>query len=240
MAVADKGRIWLTLDATGQAAHGSRPMCGHNAVDRLYDVISDCRESIAASRLTYPEPVERIVDESIDYYASHPAGEQLDPRDLFEYPTVNLGQLAGGSTVNSVPQSATAELDIRVTPGVSVRELFERFQRCITTHEDVSITDISWKDGTYVDPSHPFVDAAVETGQTLTGTRVHRHCATGGGDAKKLRAAGIPSIECAVGSDRAHAVDEDGPIAALERTTAWYARLPWAIEDRSVNTETTA
>src|SRR6056297_1252066 len=37
--VADRGSIWLTLEAEGTAAHGSRPMLGTNAVDRLYDAV---------------------------------------------------------------------------------------------------------------------------------------------------------------------------------------------------------
>ena len=53
-----------------------------------------------------------------------------------------------------------------------------------------------------------------------------RHCATGGGDAKKLRAAGGPAVECTVGSDTAHTVDERVSIDALERTEEWYRRLP--------------
>jgi len=35
VSIADRGAIWLTLEATGEAAHGSRPMLGINAIDRL-------------------------------------------------------------------------------------------------------------------------------------------------------------------------------------------------------------
>ena len=229
VAVADKGRVWLTLEATGESAHGSRPMVGRNAVDRLYEVVTGCRETITGLDLSYPEEVGRIVDESIEYYEAHPAGRELDPRELFDHPTVNLGRLDGGSTVNSVPGSATAALDVRVTPGASAEGMFERFERCIRAREDVEIADVSFVNGTYVDPDHPIVRTVVDTGRELTGRRVLRHCATGGGDAKKLRAAGVPAVECAVGSDTAHAVDEYVPIDALERTTEWYLRLPDAL-----------
>ena len=231
VAVADKGRVWLTLTATGESAHGSRPMVGRNAVDRLYEVVTGCRETITGLELSYPEAVDRIVDESIEYYEAHPAGRELDPRELFDHPTVNLGRLDGGSTVNSVPGSATAEIDVRVTPGASAEGMFERFERCIRGREDVEIADVSFVNGTFVDPDHPIVRTVVETGREVIGRRVLRHCATGGGDAKKLRAAGIPAVECAIGSDTAHAVDEYVPIDALERTTEWYLRLPGALVD---------
>lgn len=226
IAVADKGRLWLTLEATGRAAHGSRPMCGENAVDRLYSVVADCRESVTGDRLNYPEPVGRIVDESVEYYERRYADQQLTPRELFEYPTANLGRLVGGSTVNSVPQSATAELDVRFTPGVSAREMLDGFRSCIDAREGVEIADVSFESGTYVDPEHPLVDSVGAAGRELADGRVSRYCATGGGDAKKLRATGVPAVECAVGSDTAHAVDEHITIDALDRTAEWYLRLP--------------
>jgi succinyl-diaminopimelate desuccinylase len=232
IALADKGRLWLTLEATGHAAHGSRPMCGENAVDRLYSVVADCRESVTGDRLNYPEPVGRIVDESVEYYKRRYADERLAPRELFEYPTANLGRLVGGSTVNSVPQSATAELDVRFTPGVSAREMLDGFRSCIDAREGVEIADVSYESGTYVDPDHPLVDSVGAAGRELADGRVSRYCATGGGDAKKLRAAGVPAVECAVGSDTAHAVDEHVTIDALERTAEWYLRLPERLDNR--------
>lgn len=225
VAVADKGRIWLTLKASGESAHGSRPMCGKNAVDRLYEVVSVCRDAITADRLSYPEAVDQIVDETVSYYAAD-AESPLASRELFAYPTVNLGRLEGGSTVNSVPGTATAEVDIRVTPGASTQAIFERIEACIGTKPDVSITDVSIKEGTYTDPTGSFVEGVVDVGREIGGQRVFRQCATGGGDVKKLRAAGVPAVECAVGSETAHQVDEYISVDALVATAQWYRRLP--------------
>lgn len=229
VAVADKGRIWLTLEASGEAAHGSRPMCGENAVDRLYEVISGCREAITTGRLGYPETVTRIVEETVDYYA---AGDRspLASEEAFAYPTVNLGRLEGGSTVNSVPGTATAEVDVRVTPGASTQAVFERIDACLGAKPDVSITDVSIQEGSYTDPAAPFVEGVIAVGYNIVGQRVFRRCATGGGDVKKLRAAGIPAVEAAVGSDTAHQVDEYVSVDALEATAEWYRRLPWALD----------
>jgi len=48
VAVADKGSIWLTLAATGEGAHGSWPMLGANAIDRLYDTADSLRSELQA------------------------------------------------------------------------------------------------------------------------------------------------------------------------------------------------
>jgi succinyl-diaminopimelate desuccinylase len=46
--VADRGSIWLTLEASGEGAHGSRPPLGVNAIDRLYDGVETMRERFGA------------------------------------------------------------------------------------------------------------------------------------------------------------------------------------------------
>jgi len=161
------------------------------------------------------------------------AGDEtpLASRDLFRYPTVNLGQLAGGSTVNSVPQTATAKVDVRVTPGASTQAVFERIEACLGSKPDISISDVSMQEGTYTDPEHSFVETVVDAGQAVGNQRVFRQCATGGGDVKKLRQAGIPAVEAAVGSDTAHQVEEYISVDSLEATAEWYGRLPALLAD---------
>lgn len=226
VAIADKGWIWLTLEATGQAAHGSRPMNGENAIDYLYSVVDSCRESISSLDLEYGEAVERIIAESREYYGSCPCGAGTHVEELFAHPTVNLGQLDGGNTVNSVPQTATAELDVRVTPGASTEDVLDHIRSCIDARENVSIREVSWTEGTYVDPSAPIVEAVTDAAEGVLPERPLGRCATGGSDAKKLREAGVPAVECAVGSDTAHGVDEYVTIPDLERTATWYERIP--------------
>ncbi|MEF8821261.1 MAG: M20/M25/M40 family metallo-hydrolase [Halovenus sp.] len=226
VAVADKGWIWLTLEASGRAAHGSRPMNGENAIDYLYSVVDSCRESISSLELEYGEAVGRIIAESKAYYGSCPCGAGTHVEELFENPTVNLGRLDGGNTVNSVPQTATAELDVRVTPGASTEGVLDHIRSCIDARENVSIREVSWTEGTYVDPSAPIVEAVTDAAEGVLPERPLSRCATGGSDAKKLRAAGIPAVECAIGSDTAHSVDEYVTIEDLERTAAWYRRIP--------------
>ncbi len=56
---------------------------------------------------------------------------------------------------------------------------------------------------------------------------------TGGGDAKKLRHAGIPTVEFALGTDTAHAPDEYVPVDALVDNAVIYTRLPAAFRSRT-------
>ncbi|WP_135366629.1 M20 family metallopeptidase [Halosimplex halophilum] len=226
--VADRGSIWLTLEATGDAAHGSRPILGENAIDRLYGAVETLRDRFGERRLEIPETVAPVVEESVEYYA--PSMGRAVARDLFAYPSINLGTLEGGEAINSVPQSARAEIDVRLAAGVETSSVLADIRSCAADCEGVSITDVSWSVGTAEPIDSPLVDAVASTAESVSGERVFRRSATGGGDAKTLRNADIPTVEFAFGTDTVHAVDEYTTVDALVDNAVVYARLPaaWA------------
>jgi len=225
--VADRGSIWLTLDATGEAAHGSRPMLGANAIDRLYEGITVLRERFGARALNFDSALDPIIEESVEYYA--PIMGETAARKLFEYPTINLGTITGGEAVNSVPQSARAEIDIRLTACVDTRDVLSDIRACAADCEGVTITDVSWSVGTAEPINSPLVEAVTTVAADVTGDRVYRRSATGGGDAKKLRNAGIPTVEFALGTDTVHAVDEYTTSDALVGNAVTYAWIPYEL-----------
>jgi len=66
----------------------------------------------------------------------------------------------------------------------------------------------------------------VSVAEGVTGGRVYRRSATGGGDAKRMRNAGVPTVEFGLGTETAHAVDEFTTVGALVGNAEVYARLP--------------
>ncbi|WP_336036735.1 M20 family metallopeptidase [Halobacterium yunchengense] len=231
--VADRGSIWLTLEATGEAAHGSRPVLGENAIDRLYAAVETLRERFGGRRLDLPPEVAAVVEESVEYYA--PSMGESVARELFTHPSINLGTLEGGDAVNSVPQSARAEIDVRLAAGVGTSDVLADVRSCVADCEGVSVTDVSWSVGTVEPMDSPLVDAVASTAEAVSGERVYRRSATGGGDAKALRNAGIPTVEFAFGTDTVHGVDEYTTVDALAANAAVYASLPRAFRERLDN-----
>jgi len=227
--VADRGSIWLTLAARGEAAHGSRPVLGENAIDRLYGAITTLRERFGQRHLDIETDVAAILEESVAYYA--PTMGEETARDLFRSPSINLGTIEGGEAVNSVPQSASAQVDIRLTAGVDTSAMLSEIRSCVEDCDGIAITDVSWSVGTVVPIDSPVVEATASTAHAVSGERVYRRSATGGGDAKQLRNAGIPTVEFAFGTDTVHAVDEYTTVGALVDNAAVYASLPRAFAD---------
>ncbi|MFW6002883.1 MAG: M20 family metallopeptidase [Halanaeroarchaeum sp.] len=228
--VADRGSIWLTLKARGDSAHGSRPSLGANAIDRLYAAIDHVRGSLSDRSLEIDETMEPIIDESVAFYA--PLMGNRDAERLFRYPTVNLGTFDGGTAVNTVPESATARVDVRVTATVDTATVLSDIEECLSSHDHVSIVETSWSTGTMEDPNGPLVSAVADTAASIVDDRIYRRSATGGGDGKMLREAGISTVEFALGTDTAHAADEYLTRDALVANATIYAHVPFALADR--------
>ena len=226
--VADRGSIWLTLEAEGTAAHGSRPVLGENAIDRLWAAVSAVRTRLPARELELPAGFEPILEESIAHYA--PSMGAAAARELFERPTVNLGTIEGGDSVNTVPSAARAQLDIRLTAGVETGEILSDVRGCLADCPGVTIADASWSVGTHEPIDSPLVEAVTATAEGVVDAPIRRRSATGGGDAKTFRNAGVPTVEFAFGTDTAHAVDEYVTVEALARNADVFTRLPaaWA------------
>jgi succinyl-diaminopimelate desuccinylase len=88
--IGHKGALWMRGTANGVTAHGSMPEAGDNAIYK----------------------VARAV-QAVSIYA------RAEHHALMGGATVNVGTIAGGSNVNSVPDRATFEVDVRTVPGMS-------------------------------------------------------------------------------------------------------------------------
>lgn len=96
LASATKGSIGLNLRTRGRAAHSAYPEQGESAIEKLLDVLERIRQ------------------------CEWPVDDVLGPT------TCNIGVISGGTRANVVPDSAFADLRIRlVSSGAPVRRLIE-------------------------------------------------------------------------------------------------------------------
>ncbi|MCO5060964.1 MAG: peptidase dimerization domain-containing protein [Kiritimatiellae bacterium] len=100
---AHKGTLWYEVELKGQAAHGSNPQHGLSAVRAMVEVIGD---------------IEREAER---------AREQRD-HPLLGPPTVNIGVIRGGSSINIVPDRCVIEVDRRTVPGEDHRDILDRIR----------------------------------------------------------------------------------------------------------------
>lgn len=110
--VGHKGALWLRGSAAGKTAHGAMPERGDNAIYKATDAVGKIRQF-------------QLSD------TEHP---------LMGKATLNVGTFKAGLNVNSVPDHAEFEVDIRTVPGMDHGCICSRLARFLT--DDISLNPI--------------------------------------------------------------------------------------------------
>jgi succinyl-diaminopimelate desuccinylase len=100
---AHRGMLWVKVTTFGKSAHGSMPHLGINAIE---------------SMLTVLEKV-RLMD----------AGPVKHPR--CGSGTISINCIHAGIATNIIPDSCSAEIDVRVVPGQSTATVLQRFKELV-------------------------------------------------------------------------------------------------------------
>lgn len=100
-------------------------------------------------------------------------------------------------------------------------------RNCLSGRDGIEITSLSWTSGTYEPLDSPLIEASASAGDRVVDEPVFRRSTPGGGDAKRFRHEGIPTVEFGFGTQTAHGVDEYATRDALIRHVTGYALLPY-------------
>jgi len=87
--IGHKGALWLRCETRGKTAHGAMPELGINAIYLAADALGKIRHFSPGA-----------------------------PHPLMKQPTLNVGRMAGGLNINSVPDHASFDVDIRSAPNL--------------------------------------------------------------------------------------------------------------------------
>lgn len=201
--VAHKGVVRWRCDTGGRAAHSSTPQLGDNAIYRMSRVVS---------------ALERYAADVAPTLGQHP---------LVGTPTLSVGVIRGGISVNTVPDQCTIEIDRRVLPGESA---------ATARQQVIDYLDEALGGDSLVEHQEPFICSNgldnVNNQHLATSLRdvIQAHGSpcelTGvpyGTDATAFDLVGVPSVVFGPGSiQQAHTCDEWIEIEQLEAATEIY------------------
>lgn len=177
----EKGVIDCTLTCTGKAAHGARPWLGVNAAELLM-------KDYAALKALFPDQ------------------DRDDPEHWHK--SINLGIMRAGTTVNQVPDTATAWLDIRYTEHDSPDELIATMQDAVEGKIEVTRIEPVF----YTGETPWLAELLGCSPETSTGL------AHGASDARFLSEHGIPGVVWgAEGETSQHGPNEHLMLDSLDR-----------------------
>ncbi|QQL44919.1 M20 family metallopeptidase [Sulfuriroseicoccus oceanibius] len=199
---AHKGCAWIEVAARGQAAHASTPERGHNA-------IVDLARFVVGASGEFFDRLKR------DY-----------AHDVLGVPSLNIGEISGGTRPNIVADRARVMVDIRTTPNLAdadptnlVREYLDELGLKDCTLYEVANCKPMW-----TPEDNPVLQALTK------GTRGKLVTAPWFCDGAHLGNGGIPSVAAGPGSiAQAHTKDEWIEIAALEEGVEFYRECLLAV-----------
>jgi acetylornithine deacetylase len=198
--VAHKGTVRWRCHTRGRAAHSSNPAAGTNAIYRMRHVL---------------EHLERYAQEGLPAHRTHP---------LLGGPTLSVGTIRGGISVNTVPDFCTIEIDRRLLPGESPSDAMQHVVDYLARHvPDVAISHdepFLRSPGMAATGNEALAAALARAAQQL-GAPGRCLGVPFGTDAGVLSAEGVPCVVFGPGSiAQAHTDDEWVAVESLERATA--------------------
>ena len=215
--VGEKGICWLRLSARGVPAHGSLPMLGENAIEKLAAAFP-ILHTIEREEVEIPEDVREIVEASKALYRGMLADRGLADEAKLEavagaldHSTVNIGVIKGGSKVNIVPESCSADVDVRVPVGTTPAKVRDRVVELLRERglADIECELVSYSNPNYTSPSERIYTLLSRNAKDVLGIDLKPLFVTGATDGRFFRLGGIPAINYGPGElALAHAYNE--------------------------------
>jgi succinyl-diaminopimelate desuccinylase len=196
--IGHKGALWLRGRTRGVTAHGSMPQEGVNA---LYKA---ARAVLKLEALRFEVP----------------------PDPLLGSPTVNVGTLSSGLNINSVPDEAVMDIDLRTIPAQRHPDVRDQLERLLGP--EVELTTIVDVEGVRTHASDSFVHQVCDAVSGVTGERPTPGAAAYFTDASVLKPAlgHPPTVVLGPGEhDQCHKTDEWCRTERVEQAVEIYTRI---------------
>jgi acetylornithine deacetylase len=183
---AHKGVVRFKMRTEGRACHSSRPDQGVNAIYRMGQAL-----------MVIQDYADRLMQT-----AAHP---RLGP------PTLSVGRIDGGVSVNTVPDGCVIEIDRRLLPGEDAQDAWRDFRDHVAANATVPVVcDPVWMACPALDPSRSD-DVRKHLGSAIDAVEgKHDVLAVPfGTDASSIAMAGVPAVVFGPGDiAQAHTKDE--------------------------------
>jgi succinyl-diaminopimelate desuccinylase len=194
-----KGALWLKATARGVTAHGSTPERGVNAVK-------------GAARMV-------LKLEDFDFNCKR--------HEILGGPTLNVGTIAGGQNINSVPDHADFGLDIRTVPSMAFDDVKRQIQSYLSPELD-ELIELKRLAPVWTEPGETWVKEIASIAAEVLGGAHEMRAASYFSDASVLQPAfaEAPTVILGPGApEMAHQTDEYCRVEKIEEAVEIYSRI---------------
>ncbi|MGY1695512.1 M20 family metallopeptidase [Geodermatophilus sp. SYSU D00814] len=177
VAVAEKGVLWLRVEVRAEGGHSSAVRPGRSAAA----VVAECVRRLDAltGRAVVPPPGLAEV------------AREGDPGVLL---SVNVGRVEAGTFVGQIATSASAEVDLRLPPGLGADEAEDLVRELLADLPGTTVDRMKGWDANGTAVGSPFVQHFATAVRRLRGTEPEYAVRLPASDASRWRSQGVPAI----------------------------------------------
>ena len=178
LAVAEKGVLWIRIESEAKPGQGMLSTTAGSANTRLTKFVTE-------------------LDKLNDNYSDRPLGlEQLvaNSNNLGLRISVNTGIIKGGNFISQLATKSYADIDIRIPPGIKIKDILYIIDQMVKNHSGISYTVIKGWEANWTDPESKIcrvVRKAAKIVRDLEPDLVVRLPAS---DVSRWRNLGIPGV----------------------------------------------
>ena len=178
LAPAEKGLLWLDIQARAPGGHASRALRGETAVAKLAELLVQ----LDAINETYVSVPEELIGVS--------GGEG----NLGLRVSLNAGTFVAGTVRSQIAPHARAQIDIRLPPGFSARECEQLVRAKAAGEPGISIAAIQGWDANWTALGSPVVVETAAAVRSVRGEQPPFVVRLPGSDARRWRDLGVPAV----------------------------------------------
>jgi acetylornithine deacetylase len=205
LVVAHKGFVWIEIEVTGVAAHGSRPHLGVDAIVKTGPILTALGELDTA------------------------LGERTHP--LLGRGSAHASVIEGGVELSSYPARCVVGIERRTLPGDTgadiegeIEDLLNRC-RAVDAGLEAQQRTLLVREPFEVDQASELVETVSASAQEVLGTTPKIAGASYWADAAFIAAAGVPTVMFGPSGEGAHATEEWVSLSDTEAVARTLARV---------------
>lgn len=178
LAAAEKGLLWLDVEARSSGGHSSRALRGETAVAKLSGLLAR-------------------LDGINDLYVTAPAelpGVSGGDGNLGLRVSLNAGTIAAGTVRSQIAPRARAQIDIRLPPGLSAADCQRLVRDKAEGDPDIAVAVVEAWDANWTALDNPVVVETAAAAHAVRGERPRFVVRLPGSDARRWRDRGVPAV----------------------------------------------
>jgi succinyl-diaminopimelate desuccinylase len=177
LAPAEKGLLWLDIEASGDGGHSSGALRGKTAAAKLAGLLTR-------------------IDAINDLYADIPseiAGIVGGDGNLGLRVSLNAGTVEAGGVRSLIPTKARAQIDVRLPPGISGAEIEQKVRLAAEGDSDITVKAVKAWDANWTALANPLVAELQAAATAVRGVAPQFVVRLPGSDARRWRDLGVPA-----------------------------------------------